>query len=216
MNTIFRKKVGANMYERGMTLAEILVVVAIVALLSVSIASFQKNVITYNSTTSASLSSAQDARTMIRTIAKELRSASIGNNGSYPLAQAGTSSITFFADTNADGLKEQIRYFTSGSKLYRGSITPSGSPLTYSTSSESLTVLVRDVRNTASSTGYTPLFEYFDGTYAGTSTALIQPVTVTAVRLVKVNIVVDADPNQSPVPRTYTTQVTLRNVKDNL
>ncbi|NDE68021.1 prepilin-type N-terminal cleavage/methylation domain-containing protein, partial [bacterium] len=108
MNTFFRKRVSANAYERGMTLAEILVVVAIIGLLSISIATFQKNVITYGSTVSAGLSSAQDARAMIRTITKELRSATTGSNGSYPLAQAGTSSITFFADTNADGIKEQI------------------------------------------------------------------------------------------------------------
>lgn len=203
-------------YNAGMSLSEIVAVIAIVGLLSIVIASFQRNVITYNSVTSASISSAQDARALIRNITRELRSSSIGNNGAYPIVQAGTSSVTFFADTNADGLKEQIRYFATGTSLYRGSIIPTGSPLAYATSTEKISILIRDVRNVASSTGYTPIFEYFDGVYAGTSSPLTQPVLVTSIRLVKVNIVVDANPNQSPIQRVYTTQVTLRNAKDNL
>jgi hypothetical protein len=41
-------------------------------------------------------------------------------------------------------------------------------------------------------------------------------VSVPAVRLVKITVIVDANPAKMPAPRTFTTQVSLRNLKDNL
>jgi len=42
------------------------------------------------------------------------------------------------------------------------------------------------------------------------------PVDVSSVRLVKMNITIDRDPNRSPTPINVTTQVVIRNLKDNL
>jgi prepilin-type N-terminal cleavage/methylation domain-containing protein len=200
--------------ERGMTLVEIMVALAIVATVSIAITSFEKNIFGFKTAISDSLITAQDARTIIRTIVTELRSATPSNNGSYPITNAGTSTITFFSDYDGDGVVDQIRYFASSTKLYRGVITPTGSPLTYGTSSEKISVLAANLRNTAT----TSVFSYFDGSYNGTSstTELAQPVSVTSVRLVKVTLMLDVDQNNAPISRTYTTEVTLRNLKDNL
>ena len=132
-------------------------------------------------------------------------------NGAYPIAAAGTSSITFFSDTDKDGTEEQVRYYLASSTLYRGIVKPSGSPLTYS-GSETRRVLATGLRNSST----TPVFEYFDGSYAGTSTPMTYPLAITSVRLVKVNLTIDTDPNKAPILRTFTTQTVLRNLKDNL
>lgn len=201
--------------QKGFTLTEIVVVIAILGLIMIGVTDFGRNVINNNKYANDSLSSAQDARTSLKIIVKELRTASPSNNGAYPIVQAGTSTVTFFSDTDGDGLKEQIRYFiatTTPPTLKKGLIKPIGSPAVYSSGNEVLSILAYNVKNATSSA----LFQYYDNGYAGTSSPLTQPVTVTAIRLVKINLMIDADPNKSPGIKTYTSQVSLRNLKDNL
>lgn len=198
--------------KKGMTLAEIVVVLGIFGLIVVAISSFQRDIILNNKYSQDSLSGAQDARTILRTMVKELRSASPSNNGSFAIIQTGTSSLSFYSDTDADGLKEQIRYFISTSTLKKGSIKPTGSPLTYNSANEVFTTLAFNIKNATS----TALFEYYNSSYTGTSSPLTQPVTASNVRLIKINLMIDADPNKAPIIRTYTSQVNLRNLKDNL
>lgn len=199
-------------YSRGFSLAEIVVVVGITGLIMAAISSFQVNIINNNKYSMDSLSSAQDARSILRTMAKELRSASPGGNGSFTIVQAATNTISFFSDIDGNGTKEQVRYFVTSTTLKKGLIAPTGSPLTYVPANEVISTLAYNVKNNATSS----FFEYYDNTYAGTSSPLVQPVNVTQVRLVKINLIIDADPNKSPIPRTYTSQVSLRNLKDNL
>ncbi len=61
-----------------------------------------------------------------------------------------------------------------------------------------------------------PIFQYYPATYDGTGSALSIPVTISSVRLVKITVIIDNDPNRSPVPMIVTSSVTLRNLKDNL
>ena len=197
-----------------MTFIEIMVAVAILAFMAGVVGMFQRNIFYYKNVISGSLTTVQDARTILHTMVAELRSASPSSNGAYPIITAGTSTLTFFSDVNADGIKDQIRYFLNGTQLYRGIVTPTGSPLVYNPANERISLLASNIRNG----GTTNVFDYFDGTYYGSSTAgvLTQPVTVTAVRLVKITLTLDVDQNNLPVSRVYTTQVTLRNIKDNL
>jgi prepilin-type N-terminal cleavage/methylation domain-containing protein len=198
--------------KNGFTLAEIVVVVAILGIIMVAVGGFQRNVFVNNKYSQDSLTSAQDARNVLRVMVRELRMASPGNDGSFAIQTAATNTIAFFSDTDADGLKEKIRYYIATTTLRKGSIKPSGNPLTYNIANETTSILAYNVKNATSS----PLFEYYDSNYAGTSSPLTQPVTVTNAHLVKINLMIDADPNRSPVVRTYTTQVNFRNLKDNL
>ena len=198
--------------KKGFTILEILVAIAIFTLIIVVVSTFQSNVIIYNKYSSDYMQSAQDARSILRIVIRELRSAKPGNNGSYPIAQVSTSSITFYSDTNADGLQEKIRYFLSTTTLIKGYIKPTGSPLTYNSSQEVLSTLAYNIKNSTS----TSMFEYFDNTYNGTSSAMTYPINLANIRLVKINLMIDSDPNRSPIPRLYTSEVMLRNLKDNL
>lgn len=201
-----------NNYNRGFSVVEMVVVIGIFGIIVVAISSFQRDVIMNNKYSSDSLTSAQDARNIVRVMIKDLKTASPANDGSFAIVQAATNTLTFYSDSDGDGLKEKIRYFIATTTLKRGSIKPTGTPYTYNSANEIMSYLAYNVKNSTSS----PLFEYYDGSYTGTSTPLTQPVTVTSIHLVKINLMIDADPNRSPAIRTYTSQVNLRNLKDNL
>lgn len=201
-----------NNYKNGFSLIELIVSIAIVAIVMVVVSNFQVNVLRFNKYSKDVLESSQDAKAILRVMVKEMRSITPSNNGSYPIVSAGTSTLTFYSDINDDGLIDQVRYYLSTTTLKKGVIIPSGSPLTYNSLNEQFSTLAYNIKNGTS----TALFEYYDTNYAGTSTPLSYPLNTTAVRLVRVNLLIDADPNRSPVPRLYTSTATLRNLKDNL
>ena len=138
----------------------------------------------------------------------EIRTASVSSNGAYPIDQATVSSFTFFSDINNDNLREKIRYFLSGSTLQKGVIQPTGNPLVYNPANEKISILASGVTSLA--------FGYYDKNYDGTTAALSFPINVPVVRLVKITVTIDQDPNRPPGPMTFTTQVSIRNLKDNL
>lgn len=208
---VTRDPINNKSLNFGFTVIEVIVSVAILGMITVAVGRFQKDIFYLSAVARASLSSAQDTRQIVRTMAKEMRAMATANNGSYPLANVATSTVTFYSDTDGDGIREQIRYFVSSSTLKRGSIIPTGSTYSY-TGQESVTVLVNDIKNTSS----TPMFQYYDTNYTGTSSALSYPIDISKVRLVKINLMVDADVNRSPVQKSYTSQVSIRNLKDNL
>jgi prepilin-type N-terminal cleavage/methylation domain-containing protein len=198
--------------KKGMTLAEIIVAIGILGLIMVAVSNFQKDVLLNNRYGQDSLTGIQDSRVILRTIVRELRGASQSNNGAFPILSVATNTMAFFSDTNSDGLKEQIRYFLSGSKLQKGIIKPTGNPLVYSSSSEVITTLADNIRNSSS----TPLFRYYNSSYSGTEASLSYPITLSNIHLVRIDLSIDVNPSRSPLPRTYSTQVSLRNLKDNL
>ncbi len=196
----------------GFSLAEVIISVAVGGAILIAVFNFSNSIFLFNSTSQENLSAQSDGRRVLKTIAKELRSTSPSSLGSYPISQAATSSITFFSNIDNDSHKEQVRYFLQNGSLKKGVINPSGNPLVYNSANESVVTLINNVRNSTSS----PIFQYFDSNYAGTSTPLSSPVPVTSVRFIKVSVEIDKYPNRSLGPIVVTTQVFLRNLKDNL
>ncbi len=196
----------------GMTLAETLIALSIFVAIMVAVSTFQANVFSYQRSVSSSLETAQNAQVLLKVIMKELRSMAPGGNGAYPLTSAATSSITFFSDINGDGIVEQVTYTLLGNTIYKAVIKPSGSPAIYNFASQATTTLVTNVRNSFA----TPVFQYYDGNFDGTTAALSQPISVTMVQLINVTLTLDIDPNRSPLPISYSAKVELRNLKTNL
>lgn len=197
-------------HRSGFSLVETLVVVFIASLIIVAVGTFQRDVFILNTAIQGGLASQNDARKIIRPMADEVRSASESNLGAYPLATTASTTFTFYSDIDNDELKERVRYFLDGSDFKKGITKPSGSPLSYAGADEDIIEVVHDVTNTG-------IFSYYDSSYDGTasSTPLVQPVTPSAVRLIKIELVVDEDPNRPPAAVTVTTQMSIRNLKDN-
>ena len=191
---------------------EAAVAVGISVVVLVAVSAFESNIFLFKDSISGTFDSVQNAEMILKTMAKDLRSASIASDGSFAIAQASTSTLVFFVDTNNDGIKERVRYSLASSTLYRAVAIPAGSPLSYSGVTESTSTLLRSVSNGTS----TDMFQYFDSTYDGNESPLAQPVTLTTIRLVKINAVLAAGTVRAPLVKTYTMQVMFRNLKDNL
>jgi type II secretory pathway pseudopilin PulG len=198
--------------RKGVSLIEITLVIAISSMLVLAIGSFQRNIFFFAGFLEDSISGAQDARSVLRTMAREIRSASPSSLGTYTISEASPQTFIFYSDIDDDGLKERVRYFLDDTDLKKGVIKPSGNPMVYDPGTEKIvSLLVRNVRNGAQN-----VFDYYDTNYDGTTDSLPTPADIIAVRLVKITVIIDADVNRAPVAKTFESQVSLRNLKDNL
>jgi len=197
--------------QSGFSIIEALVGIFILSLIGLAVYSFQKDVFSLNKIISGGLTAQDEARRALKSMSAEIRTASPSSLGAYPLVQTATSSFTFYSNIDGDSFKERVRYFLEGTTLKKGVIKPSGSPLTYNPANEVITELIHDVANATTS-----IFSYYDENYDGTTQPLAEPIDISAVRLVKITVVIDHNPTQPPGPITLTTQINMRNLKDNL
>lgn len=200
-----------NNSKSGFSLIEVLVSMFILMLIGLTVYSFQKDVFSLNRIISGRLTAQDEARRTLKSMSAEIRTASPSSLGAYALSQTATSSFTFYSNIDSDPFKERVRYFVYGTTLKKGVIKPSGSPFTYNPANEIISELVHDVANATTST-----FSYYDTNYDGTTQPLAEPIDISSVRLVKIVVVIDRDPQASPGPLMLTTQISMRNLKDNL
>jgi len=135
-------------------------------------------------------------------------SPSYGSDGSYPIANAATSSITFYANVDNDSVIERITYRLINGTFYRTVAEPSGNPLSYVGATISTTTVATSVINSTS----TSVFLYFDDT----GTQLSTPINVAAISSIKTTLIVDVNINRAPVAFTLSGGATLRNLRDQL
>lgn len=195
----------------GFTLIEMLVSVAVMAAILAVAGYLIRSVIVSNRQYSESLAAQDSARRAMRIMSGEIRILSPSSTGAYAISEAAANSFTFYVNIDEDSYKERVRYFKSGNALKRGIVKPSGNPLAYDSEEEMISIVADNIANTG-----TPVFSYYDSDYDGTTDPLSEPINVSDVRLIKIMLIIDRDNSSPPGPITLTTQVSLRNLKDNL
>lgn len=203
-------KIIKNNSESGFTLIEAVIGAAVFSMVAVALYFLLADIMDFNRVISGNLWTQDQMRRGMRDFSSEARSASPSSLGAYSIAEASNFSFTFYSDIDGDPLKEQIRYFLEGDVFKKGVIKPSGSPLVYDLANEEITVLANNIVNDS-----VPIFNYYDSDYDGTTLPLSSPVYLSAVRLVKITIIAE-NARKSSEPITLTTQVSMRNLKDNL
>lgn len=199
--------------HRGFTLLEVVVALGVFALIitiitEILLTSFRTKDIVFEQ-----LLTQNEGRRVVQDFVNELRSANVSSIGAYPLETVGTSTIIFYTNLDTDSYRERVRYFLQGTILKKGIIEPSGNPLTYNAGSEVVTEVVHSVAATTS----TPLFTYYGQDYNGTtsSTPLLEPVNISQVRVVGIQLTLEKKPNVSPTPFTIQAKAAIRNLKSN-
>ena len=146
-----------------------------------------------------------DARRSIAHVVKVLREAHYSSEGAYPIVAMGTSTISFYADVDADPLVERVRYFITGSELRQGTVDPSGDPPAY-TAPETVNTITYFIRNNEQ---HVDTFEYFDST----GTKITDMNDVTEVRFVRIDTVINVSPTKLPNELLMRSSATLRNLR---
>lgn len=192
------------MTHRGFTLPEMLVVIAILGMVGAALSGIIVQTYKGNAYVFEAASSVDNARRGLTDSLQDLREATYGEDGAYPVATAATSSIMFYADVDSDNPVERVRVYLSNGTLYRGVTNSAGNPPSYTGQPETVQTVVGYVRNDAT----TPLFTYYDSTGA----LLTAPVNVSDVAFVTMDIRVDLNPTRAPNVYALTGSATLRNL----
>jgi prepilin-type N-terminal cleavage/methylation domain-containing protein len=147
------------------------------------------------------------ARRGIELMVRDLREATYSDEGSYPVISITDNSVTFYSDVDTDSNIEKVRYFLDSGDLKKGVIHASGDPLAY-TGTEAISIISDNVQNEIENT---PIFLYYDTN----GDAVTNTASTTDVAFVKVNLIINTNPTQSPNDFTLRSSATLRNVRVN-
>lgn len=191
---------------RGFTLVEMIVVIFITGIVGIAINSMVANFYKTNAYLLEETKAIDSAHRGLSTSFIDLREASYGDDGSYPIKSVSTSSITFFSDVDNDGVVEKIRLYLSNGSFYRGVTESTSTPPTYVGQPESTTTIANYVRNSSS----TPIFKFYDvnGTLISSST-----VPIAAIASISTSLMVDLNPLRAPDILILQETATLRNIR---
>ena len=192
------------MATRAFTLIEMIVVVALTGSVGVGLLLMISYFYRSNAYLLEATAATESASEGIVVTLESLREAIYGEDGSYPLAAAATSSVTFYADLDLDDSVERVRLYVQNGTLYRSLTEPSGNPPSY-TQAPSITTIATYVKNGTS----TPAFRYYDRN----GVELTGSVDIAEVRTVRTRFDVDINPLRAPNVVTFEGAATLRNVR---
>jgi prepilin-type N-terminal cleavage/methylation domain-containing protein len=222
-NTLLKKQESLSFSEniaprvsvgrRGLTLIETLMAIAIFA---VGIEGFSLLFMRAWKNNSYTLEMGQSSMAVSRgvnTLVGYLRSARQSDNGSYPIISANDNDLVIYSDYNRDGITERLHIYKSNQNILMGVTNPTTSmPKTYPTADQEVKTIAVRIVNTNSE----PIFYYYDKDYAGGTTQLPleTPAAVADIRLLKIHLKINIDPNRAPDNIEMQTYVELRNLND--
>ena len=197
------------MKQRGFTLVEMIVTLGIFSLLMIALFDAIATFYRINAYTLAQAYEVNSARRGLELIVRDMREMSYSDDGTFPLASMGTSSIGFYSDIDRDKSVEYVNYVLSGTTLYKYVYNATGSPPVYGTTTPNETYVVSEyVRN---NTQATSTFKYYmDGGLPAVSTS-----TVTDIRYIQTTMIINVDPGRTPGEFTLRSSTAPRNLKIN-
>lgn len=196
-----------NFSSSGLTLVELLVTIALTSVVVLALGFLIQYFYKTNAYVLEQSRAVESARRSVENAMADLREASYGADGSYPISAAATSSVTFHADIAGDSAVEKVRYYLSSAILYRGTTEPNAAS-SYADQPETTTLVVDNIRNGASAED---LFSY----YNRDGEQLVAPVNLSQVASVRITVLADVNPNRAPNVYTLRGSATIRNLKPN-
>jgi type II secretory pathway pseudopilin PulG len=196
--------------KKGYTLFEVLIAISIFIILTFGVAWVLIISLRTNSIVWDQLGGQNEARKVLEQVVDDVRRAEESSLGSYPFEIVSEYEIIFYANIDNDSFRERVHYWLDGTTFKKGVITPSGSPLVYDPIDEQVVEIAHDVVNVSSSV---PIFLYYDELYTGTQDSISDPVGLTAVRVIRLQLEIEHDVEKSPVPLHVESVVSVRSLK---
>jgi len=206
--------------ERGVTLIELLIAMGIMSLVSAMVIGVWFSLGDSYSYTTTSSKAREYTRDAVSRMAREIRDAGDGPNGAgaFQVAEAGCSArqitfYSFFNEPGADDLDATARRvqfsLADDGKLYRRVDADNDG------SWERQDVLCTDVVNYTEGASLSDhdLFTYMVVESDGSRVPVTQPSDPTAIVSVRIRLLVDLNPDKSPVLMDLTTSVQPRNLR---
>jgi prepilin-type N-terminal cleavage/methylation domain-containing protein len=197
----------------GLTLIETLVAIAIFAIGLEGFTLLFINAWRNNSYTLEMGQSSMAVSRGVNVITGYLRSVRQGDNGAYPVELADGNELSVYSDYDRDGITERLHIYKSSSDILMGVTNPTETmPKSYPDGDQEVLMIATRIVNLESE----PLFYYYDKEYAGASSQLplTAPVNVSRVRLIKIHLKINIDPNRAPDNIELRTFVEMRNLND--
>ncbi|MDO8515933.1 MAG: prepilin-type N-terminal cleavage/methylation domain-containing protein [bacterium] len=204
-----RSKVKGQRSRDGFTLLEVLIAIAISAVIVVIAGRFNGIIQSLGGLINYQLQAQQDMEIAFQGVVTDIRSMGPSSGGAYPIESAASNTLIFFSDVNRDGFADRVRYFFASSTFSRGLVAPLGTPPVYATSTEVITSLIPNVIASKSN------FQYFNSSYTGSQAAMTSTVDVSPIRTVRVTVTADVSTSSAPFPLVVSEFITIRNLRSN-
>lgn len=196
--------------NRGLTTYEVVVSIAISSIIVLALMRFLTTGFSVLRSTFSQSQAVETARLQLKRLTTSLRQARQADTGAFAIAEALPQRLVYYSDIDGDGTTERLRYELVGTNLERGLIEPTGTPVSYPVAQEQETVVAIGVRN-----GAAAVFRYFGANYPADVNPL-SPVDESDIRYIEYTLLIDADVTDSVQQISLTSQVQVRNLKDNL
>lgn len=202
-----------NKKYSGMSLVEMMIAISI---FTMSIAGFSLLFLRSWSVNSYSIEMGQSSFAASQGINRAvgyLRKIRQGDNGAYAIQSAEDNELVVFSDYNKNGTTERLRFYLENGQLKMGIASPTGGiPKTYPNNDESILILAENVVNAVNE----PVFYYYNENYPGDTenNPLSIPIDASVVKLVKIFLKINIDPNRVPNSIEMQSFVEMRNLND--
>ena len=200
-------------FKKGMTIMEMIIAIAI---FSIAMEGFTLLFIHTWQNNSYTLEMGQSSMAVsqgVNKIVGYIRSARQGDDGSYPIKSANSNDLIIYSDYDKDDVTERLHFYKSGVNILMGIADPTATmPKTYPSGDEQIiTIASRIVNDTE-----TPVFYYYNRNYPEdiSNNPMSVPASVPDIRLMKIYLKINIDPNKAPDNIEMQSFVELRNLND--
>ncbi len=198
---------------RGMTLIEVMMAIFIML---IGIEGFTLLFIRTWNNNSYTLEMGQSSMAVSQGVSKMvnyIRGARQADNGAYPVRLADDNEFTVYGDYDKDGIAERLHFYKNNQNVLLGVANPTVTmPKTYPSEDQEIIIVAEHIVNATDE----PVFYYFNNNYPGDiiNNPLDTPAAVADIRLVKIHLKINIDPNRAPDNIEMQSFVEMRNLND--
>lgn len=151
----------------------------------------------------------------VNNLTNYLRRVRQSDGGNFPIVSANKDELVVFSDYDKDGTTERLRIYLSNNTILMGVTSPTATlPRTYPNSEDGPPIQIADhIVNTADDS----MFSYYNKDYPGdteNNPVSVPVVDVSQIRLIKIFLRININPNRAPDNVQQETFVELRNLND--